>query len=37
MEEGRSDYKILTGTHIGKRILEKPRHRCKDNIRINLK
>ena len=27
MEEGRSAFKILTGTHTGKRSLQRPRHR----------
>ena len=37
MEEGRSALKILTGKHIGRRRLERPRHRWEDNIRIYLK
>ena len=36
MEEGRSAFKILTGTHTGKRPLERPRRRWEDNIRMNL-
>ena len=28
--------KFLTGKPTGKRILGRPRHRCKGNIRINL-
>ena len=37
MEEGRSAFKILTGTHTGKRPLQMPRRRWEDNIRMNLK
>jgi len=37
MEEGRSGFKILSGTPTGKRPLERPRHRWKDNIRMDLK
>ena len=37
MEEGRCAFKILTGTPAGKRPLEKPMHRCEDNIRMDLK
>ena len=37
MEEGRSAFKILTGTSAGKRPLGRPRHRWKDNIRMDLK
>ena len=37
MEEGRSAFKILTGTPTGKRILERPRHRWEDNISMDLK
>ena len=33
MEECRSAFKILTGT----RTLGRPRRRCEDNIRMNLK
>ena len=32
MERGRSAFKILTGTSIGR-----PRHRWEDNIRMNLR
>ena len=35
MEEGRSAFKILTGTPAGKRPLGRPRHRW--DIRMNLK
>jgi hypothetical protein len=37
MEEGRSAFKMLTGTPTGKRPLGRPRHRWEDNIRMNLK
>ena len=37
MIEDRSVFKILTGTHAGKRPLGRPRHRYDDNIRIDLK
>ena len=37
MEEGRSAFKILTGTPTGNRPLGRPRHRWEDNIRIILK
>ena len=37
MEEGRSDYKILTGIPAGKRLLGRPRRRWEDNIRMDLK
>ena len=37
MEEGRSAFKILTGTPAGKTPLGRPRRRWEDNIRINLK
>ena len=37
MEEGRSGFKILTGTRTGKRPLGRPRSRWKDNIRMDLK
>ena len=37
MEEGRSAFKILTSTPTGKRSLRRPRRRCEDNIRIDLK
>ena len=36
MEEGRSVFKILTGTPIGKRPLGRLRRRWKDNIRIDI-
>jgi hypothetical protein len=37
MEEGRSAFKILTGTPIVKRPLGRPRRRWEDNIRMELK
>jgi len=37
MEEGRSSFKMLTGTPTGKRSLGRPRRRWEDNIRIDLK
>ena len=37
MEEGRSAFRIFTGTSIGKRPLAKPIRRWEDNIRISLK
>ena len=36
MEEGRSAFKILIGKPTGKRPLGRPRHRWKDNIRMDL-
>ena len=37
MEEGRSAFKILTGTPAGKISLGRPRHKWEDNIRTDLK
>ena len=37
MEEGRSAFKVLTGTPAGKRPLGRPRCRWEDNIREDLK
>ena len=37
MEESRSAFEILTGKPTGKRLLRRPRRRCEDNIRMNLK
>ena len=37
MEEGRGGFKMLTGKPTGKRPLERPRCRWKDNIRMNVK
>jgi len=36
MEEGRCAFKILTGKPTGKRPLWRPRHRWKNNIRMDL-
>ena len=36
MEEGRSDFKVLTGKPTGKRPLGRPRRRWEDSIRIDL-
>ena len=36
MEEGRSAFKLLTGTPEGKRSLGRPRCRWEDNIRMDL-
>ena len=36
MEEGRNAFKMLTGKPTGKRPLERPMLRWKDNIRIDL-
>ena len=37
MEEGRSTFKILTGTLAGNRPLGRPRRKWEDNIRMDLK
>jgi hypothetical protein len=37
MDEGRNAFNILTGTPAGKRLLERPRRRWEDNIRMDLK
>ena len=37
MEEGRSAFKILTGTHTEKTSLGRPKLKWKDNIRMYLK
>ena len=37
MEEGRSAFKILTGTPTGKRPLGSPQHRWEDNTIMDLK
>ena len=37
MEEGRSEFKILTGKPTGKRPLGRPRRRWEDNIRMDAK
>ena len=36
MGERRGLYRILVGKHEGKRLLGRPRHRWKDNIKIDL-
>ena len=36
MEEDRCAFKILAGKHRGKRPLGRPRHRCEDNIRMEI-
>ena len=37
MEEGRTAFKILTRTPIGKRLLGRPRRTWEENIRIDIK
>ena len=37
MEEGRSAFKILTGTPTGKRPLGRPRRRWEDTFKMDLK
>ena len=37
MEEGRSAFKIVTGTPVGKGPLGRPRRRWEDNIIMDLK
>ena len=37
MEEGTSAFKTLTGKPTGKRPFGRPRHRCENNIRMDLK
>ena len=37
MEDGRSDFKILTGNRTGKQLLGRPRLIWEDNIRMDLK
>ena len=37
MEEGRSDFNILTGKPTGKRPLGRPRRKWEDSIRIGIK
>ena len=37
MEEGRSAFKILTGKPTGKRLLERPRRRWEEHIRMDIK
>jgi hypothetical protein len=37
LEEERSMYKVSVGKHKGKRLLERPRHRWEDRIRMDLR
>jgi hypothetical protein len=37
MGEGRNVYRVLVGKPKGKRALERPRHRWKDGIKIDLR
>ena len=37
MKEDRNAFKILTGTPTGKGSLGRPRRRCEENIRMDLK
>jgi hypothetical protein len=37
MGEGRSVYRILAGRPEGKKRLGRPRRRCKDNIKLDIK
>jgi hypothetical protein len=37
IREMRNAYKILVGKPEGKRPLGRPRHKCKDNIKVNLR
>jgi hypothetical protein len=37
MEEGRTDFKILSGKPTGKRHLGRPKRRWEDSIRMDLK
>ena len=37
IEEGRCTFKISTGTPKGNRHVGRPRHRCEENIRMDLK
>ena len=36
MKEGKSSFKILTGTPAGKRLFGRPSRRLEDNIRMDL-
>jgi hypothetical protein len=36
MGEGRGVHRVLVGKHEGKRPLGRPRHRCEDNIKMDL-
>jgi hypothetical protein len=37
MGEGRGVYRVLVGRPEEKRPLERPRHRCEDNIKMELR
>ena len=37
MDEGRSNFNILTGKHVGNRLLGSTKCRCEDHIRMDLK
>jgi hypothetical protein len=37
MGEGRGVYRVLVGRPKGKRSLGRPRHRCEDNIKMDLR
>jgi hypothetical protein len=37
MREGRGVYRVLVGRPKGKRPLERPKHRCEDSIKMDLR
>jgi hypothetical protein len=37
MSEMRNDYKILVGKPHGKKPLRRPRHKCENNIKIDIR
>jgi hypothetical protein len=37
MGEGRSVYRVLVGRHESKRPLERPRGRCEDDIKMDIR
>jgi hypothetical protein len=37
MGEGRGVYRVLVGRPEGKRLLRRPRRRCEDNIKLDLR
>jgi hypothetical protein len=37
MGEGRSVYRVFIGRPEGKRPLRRPRHRCVDNIKVDIR
>ena len=37
MEQGRGVFKMLKSKLTGKRVLKRPRRRCEENIRMDLK